>query len=131
MSKYICFTDVTFKDQRLLVAALAALGYTEVEQGERLPLHGYQGDVRSETAEIVIRRQHVGSASNDLGFTRTAQGFVPIISEYDQRMLHGGDLLVRLRSAYSEQVVEEVRRRLHGTARRAVEGSLVKIRVRY
>jgi hypothetical protein len=54
-----------------------------------------------------------------------------VISEYDQSTLHGGKFLVRLRSAYSELVVEEVKRRLHGTAHRTVEGSLVKIRVRY
>ncbi|HEU4792097.1 MAG TPA: hypothetical protein VFS96_00405 [Nitrolancea sp.] len=49
----------------------------------------------------------------------------------DQRTLHGGQFLVKLRTAYSEQVVAEVTRRLHGTARRTVEGHLVKIQVRY
>ena len=131
MSKYLQITEVTFRDQRLLVAALASLGYTDVEQGERLPLYGYQDDRRAETAELVVRRRFLGAASNDLGFARTPQGFVPIISEFDQQTLHGGQFLVRLRTAYSEQVVEEVQRRLHGTARRTVEGSVVKIRVRY
>ena len=78
-----------------------------------------------------MRRKHLGSASNDLGFARTPAGYVPIVSEYDQRVLHGGRLLVKLRTAYSERVVEEVRRRLHGTARRTVEGSVVKITVRF
>ena len=131
MSKYLVFRDVVFKDRRLLLAALADLGYTEVEEGEALPLYGYQGDRRPETAEIVVRRRHLGSASNDLGFARTAAGYVPIVSEYDQRVLHGGQLLVKLRTAYSERVVEEVRRRLHGTARRSVEGDVVRITVRY
>lgn len=131
MSKYLVFTDVVFKDRRLLLAALANLGYPDVEQGEALSLFGYQGDRRPETAEIVVRRQHVGAASNDLGFTRTDQGYVPIVSEYDQRTLHQGQFLVKLRTAYSERVVEEVRKRLHGTARRTVEGSLIKIKVRY
>jgi hypothetical protein len=36
-----------------------------------------------------------------------------------------------LRTAYSERVVEEVRRRLHGTARRTTDGSLIKITVRF
>ena len=131
MSKYLVFNDVVFKDRRLLLAALADLGYTEVEEGEALPLYGYQGDRRPETAEIVVRRRHLGSASNDLGFARTAAGYVPIVSEYDQRVLHGGQLLVKLRTAYSERVVEEVRRRLHGTARRTVDGNVVRITVRY
>ena len=130
MSKYLVFQEYALKDRRLLLAALADLGYAEVEEGEALPLYGYQGDRRPETAEIVIRRQHVGSASNDLGFARTAAGYVPIVSEYDRRVLHGGQFLPRLRTAYSERVVEEVRRRLHGTARRSVEGNLITIKVR-
>jgi hypothetical protein len=131
VSKYLTFPDIVFKDRRLLLAALADLGYPEVEEGEALPLYGYHGDRRPETAEIVIRRQHVGSLSNDIGFSRTAQGYVPCVSEYDQHAVHGGQFLVTLRTAYSERVVEEVRRRLHGTAQRRVEGSLVKIRVRF
>ena len=131
MSRYLQFDSETFKDRRLLLAALADLGYGDVEQGEAMTLYGYRGDARTETAEIVVRRRHLGSASNDLGFKHTAAGYVPVISEYDQQTLHGGELLVKLRTAYSEHVVEEVRRRLHGTAHRVVEGSVVKIRVRY
>lgn len=131
MSKYLSFPDVVFTDRRLLLAALADLGYPEVEEGEALPLSGYQGDRRPETAELVVRRRHLGAASNDLGFARTPQGYLPIISDFDQRTLQGGQFLVRLRTAYSEQVVAEVTRRLHGTAHRTVEGHLVKIHVRY
>ena len=131
MSKYLCFDEFVLKDRRLLLAALADLGYAEVEEGEALPLYGYQGDQRPETGEIVVRRRHLGSASNDLGFTRTPDGFVPIVSEYDQRALHGGQFLVRLRTAYSERVVEQVCRRLSGTAHRTVERDVVRITVRY
>jgi hypothetical protein len=131
VSKYLAFQDYVLKDRRLLLAALADLGYTEVEEGEALPLYGYQGDRRPETAEIVVRRRHLGSASNDVGFARTPAGYLPIVSEYDQRTLHGGRFLVELRTAYSERVIEEVRRRLHGTARRTLEGSVVKVTVRY
>lgn len=127
MSKYLMFQDFVLKDRQLL---LADLGYAEVEE-EALPLYGYQGDQRPETAEIVVRRHHLGRASNDLGFARTPAGYVPIVSEYDQRTLHRGRFLVALRTAYSECVVEEVRRRLHGTARRTVEGDVVRITVRY
>ncbi|HET8629280.1 MAG TPA: hypothetical protein VFL91_17805 [Thermomicrobiales bacterium] len=70
MSKYLTFTDVVFKDRGLLLAALAALGYREVEEGEALPLYGYRGDRRPETAELVVRRRHVGRLSNDVGFVR-------------------------------------------------------------
>ena len=131
MSKYLVFPDVVFKDRRLLVAALTELGYPEVDQGESLPLYGYRGDQRPETCEIVVRRRFLGSASNDLGFTHTAEGYVPVVSEYDQRALQGGQLLVKMRTAYSERVVEEVKRRLHGSAHRSVDGQVIKIKVRF
>ena len=131
MSKYLSFPDVIFKDRGLLLAALADLGYSQVEEGEALSLFGYQGDRRPETAEIVVRRHHLDSASNDLGFAHTQAGYVPLVSEYDQRVLQEGQLLPRLRTAYNERAVEEVRRRVHGTSRRVVEGNLVKIRIRY
>ena len=37
-------------------------------------LYGYQGDVRPQKAHIVIRRQHVGSGANDVGWERQADG---------------------------------------------------------
>lgn len=131
MSKYLTFPEIVFKDRRLLLAALAEIGFADVEEGDQLPLCGYQGDRRPETAEIVVRRQLIGPASNDLGFARTPNGYVPIMSEYDERTLLAGQFLPRLRTAYGEAVVEEVRRRLHGTTHRTVEGGVVKIRVRY
>ncbi|MCC6176287.1 MAG: DUF1257 domain-containing protein [Chloroflexi bacterium] len=131
MSKYLTFPEIHVKDRRLLLAALAEIGFPDVEEGDRLPLYGYQGDRRPETAEIVVRRQLIGHASNDLAFALTPSGYVPVISEYDERMLLAGQFLTRLRTAYGEAVVEEVRRRLHGTSHRTVEGGVVKIRVRY
>lgn len=131
MSRYLQYADVCFRDRKLLLAALADLGYADVEEGEAMALYGYQGDRRAETADIVVRRRHVGSASNDVGFVRTPHGYVPIVSEFDAQTLHGGQFLVRLRTAYGEGVVGEVQRRLHGTAHRTVEADVVKIRIRY
>jgi Protein of unknown function (DUF1257) len=131
VSKYLAYQNILFRDRQLLLAALAELGYTQVEQGEDLPLYGYEGDRRPETAALVIRRQHVGSSSNDLGFARGADGYFPIISDYDQQTLLDGQFLPKLRVAYAERVVEAVRQRLRGSLRRTVEGSVVKLRVRY
>ena len=89
-------------------------------------------DTNCDPAHSGIRsRQRIGAASNDLGFTRTPDGYVPIVSDYDQRALLAGQFLPRLRTAYSEAVVEEVRRRVRGAAQRTVESGVVKIRVRY
>ena len=109
----------------------ADLGYAVVEEGEALPLYGHQGDQRAQTAAIVVRRQPVGGASNDLGFARIGLGYAPIVSEYDLRAPKEGQFLPRLRTAYSERVVEEARNRLHGTMRQSVEGNVVKIKGRF
>lgn len=131
MSKYLAFPDVLFKNRELLLSALGELGYTQIEEGQDLPLFGYRGDRRAETAALVVRRQHIGSASNDLGFVRTADGYFPIISDYDQRTLLGGRFVASLRVAYNERVVETVRHRLRASMQRTTEGSLIKLRVRY
>lgn len=131
MSKYLTFTDVIFTNQALLVAALADLGYAQVEQGESLPLYGYMSNVRKERAQLVVRRKHIGSASNDLGFARTAEGYTPIISEYDQRTLHDGKFIASLRIAYNERVVDQMKERLRGTLRREQQGSTIKLKIRY
>ena len=49
-------------------------------------LYGYQGDIRSEKAHIIIRRQNVGTAANDLGWERQPDGtYRAWISEYDEQ----------------------------------------------
>ncbi len=131
MSKYLTFTDIVFKSEELLTAALADLGYAEVERGASLPLYGYRGDERSERAQLVVRRKHIGSASNDLGFVRSGVGYTPIISEYDQRTMQDGEFIPRLRTAYNERVVAEMGKRLRGTLRREQQGKLVKMRIRF
>lgn len=131
MSKYLTFTDIIFANEALLIAALSDLGYSEVERGDDLALYGYLGEMRTERAQLVVRREHIGPASNDLGFVSTSQGYTPIISEYDQRTLLNGTFLARLRTAYNERVVAEMQRRVSGTLQRKVEGSTVKLKIRY
>jgi len=55
----------------------------------------------------VVRREHIGSLSNHIGFAHTPEWYIPLVSEYDQRAVHGGQFLVKLRTAYSERVMEE------------------------
>lgn len=132
MSKYLTFNDVVFKDVALLIAALGELGYTQVEQGESLALYGYLGDERKERAQLVIRRKHIGSASNDLGFMRTAEGYIPIISEYDQTTMRSGKFIPVLRTAYNQRAIEKIAHRLRGTTRQVSNtGGVIKIKVRF
>jgi hypothetical protein len=78
-------TQIT--DLKALRTALADLGFPDVEVFETAqPLYGYQGDARTQTAEVIVRRKHIGWLSNDLGFRRNASGtFDAIISDYDSR----------------------------------------------
>ncbi len=131
MSAYKKFTDIQFRDLGLLKGALRDLGYSVIEEGNELPLYGYRGDVRPERAELVVRRQHLTRASNDLGFQKTAKGYIPIISDYDLRVLLDGKFLTRLRTAYNLKVVERVTRQIHGTRVTQTEGNVIKVTVRY
>jgi hypothetical protein len=63
-------------------------------------LYGYQGDLRKQRAEVIGRRKHVGSASNDIGFARQPDGsFDAIISGYDAYR-HNQEWLARLTQSY-------------------------------
>ena len=100
------------KDQSALVAALqewlcssenrttAAARYASLSPDQRAKfakllvevheqpqaLFGYGGDVRAQRAHVIVRRQHIFGASNDVGFLKNADGtFTAIVSEFDRR----------------------------------------------
>lgn len=125
------FTSAAFKDRECLLKALAECGYGTVEEGESLSLYGYQGDRREETAQIIVRRKFIGSASNDLGFQKTDAGYVPVISEYDQRYMMQGKFLTNLRTNYNLKSAEKLARSLRGTLHQERIGSTIKIRIKY
>ena len=104
MSHFIVLrTQIT--DAELLVKALVELGFTQVEVHQTAQhLYGYRGDVRPQTAEVIIRRTFVGPASNDIGFKRQADGtFDAIISDYD-RVRYSQQWLNRLTQRYAYHV---------------------------
>jgi len=74
------------KDSTALVKALEDVGFKTVEVHETPQhLYGFQGDIRPDTAEIIVRRKYIGAASNDIGFQRQADGtYQAVISEYDR-----------------------------------------------
>ncbi len=122
MSKYATVaTD--FKDPDLLIAALAAVGYSKVENhiGNPQPLVGFQGDFRTADgdghttnpalamkADIIIRRREVGGKSNDIGFVRTSSGsYTAIISDYDSHK-HNQQWRNNLAVNYQQKSVEKI-----------------------
>lgn len=100
------YTEQTteFKDAALLCAALTEMGITEVKVHQfAQQLEGYKGDKRTDTAEIIIPRRAVGSASNDIGFKKGENGaYKAIISEFDSGH-YNADWMRRLKRSYAEQ----------------------------
>ena len=64
-------------------------------------LYGYTGDRRAQVANIIIRKKHVGAASNDIGFIKTADGkYELIISEYDRNIPRGKVFMQKFKQTY-------------------------------
>jgi hypothetical protein len=76
-----------YTSRAMLRAALQAAGlkFEECAPGQEQHLIGYHDDVRDETATFIVRRQHIGSSSNDLGWRwdPEAKVFTEIVSEFD------------------------------------------------
>jgi len=103
MSKYTKQKS-TYNDRDCLVAALNEMGYADVEiHDEAVNLIGYHADVRPERANVIVRRRYIGTAANDLGFVREADGtFSAIVSNYDSHK-HGAKWMTGLKKAYTEK----------------------------
>jgi hypothetical protein len=92
-----CEVNFLQKYEKDFIAALEkrfGKGNVEVHE-EGAALYGYQGDNRANydknnknyapPCHIIIRRKHVGSASNDIGYRRTEDGgYVGYVSDYDK-----------------------------------------------
>lgn len=86
MSHYLDL-ETCMTDENALVKALGRMGYINVEtHTSPTNLYGYQGDMREQKANVIVRRLHVGPAANDLGWQKTTEGtYKANISEYDSR----------------------------------------------
>jgi len=103
-----------FKNRAALVAALMETGNWTKEQIELHDnpehLFGIEGKIRPEKAHIIIRRQHIGRLSNDVGFRQTEAGeYEAIISEYD-RSRYNDKWMATLRGNYAFHVIEQQQR---------------------
>ena len=132
MSKYMTFESQTFANEDLLLEALADLGFTSVARGKELALNGWNSrDQR--TAEIVIRRADVKNHRllGDIGFQKTAAGYVPVIDDMDLNYKLGRDWVTKLQTSYHEAAAKKMAKKLGGTLVREQIGKTVKIRVRF
>jgi len=123
-----------FKDQQALIEALVAVGFErnqiEVHQAA-VPLFGYRGDERPQRAHVVIRRQHVGPAANDVGWERQPDGTFRVwISEYDARTRFSAQLQNRIKQEYAVAAVTRQARATGRTVdRRQREDGAIVLRI--
>ena len=122
MSHYVECTP-GFKDREALIEALVAVGSRpqsdrEIHE-EAVLLYGYQGDERPQRAHIVIRRQHVGQAANDVGWERLPDGtYRAWISEYDSRHRFNPEMQDRIKQEYAYHAVARQQRAFGRTVER-------------
>jgi hypothetical protein len=138
MSAYITLLTPML-DQECLLAALVDLGFdrTQIEvHATPVPLVGYAGDQRAQTANLVIRRQYIGAASNDVGFLATATGYQALVSGYDHPRF-GARWINQLSQRYqvhsdakTARLAAEERRRLEEERRRLVEAQRLGVHER-
>lgn len=96
--------QVEYSDPECIKAALKELGYVfEDHKTKEQNLQGYTGDTRTQTANIIVRRIHVGSAANDIGFKRKSNGkYELIISEYDRHGKTGTNFMHKMKQLYAK-----------------------------
>jgi Protein of unknown function (DUF1257) len=118
MSQYGSF-QTQYRDKECLIQALNDQGYSTVEVHEQAQqLFDYTGrathylDASGDKAEVIVRRQYVGGAANDLGFKKQADGtYSAIISRYDTGK-HDTKWLNQLKGKYTERVTSKEAKRI-------------------
>jgi hypothetical protein len=90
-------------DADCIVKALQELGYTAEVHDKAKNLEGWHGDQRKQKANIIVKRQNINSAANDVGFLRKADGtFEMIISSFDKHASHGKKFTQELLQLYGK-----------------------------
>jgi len=141
MSEFtVCETQI--KDLDVLLDTLKEFGYdsTKVEVHEEATnLVGYQNDKRQQKAHVVIRKNNVGSASNDIGFEKQSDGtYTAHVSDYDKARGIGRKIYPSNKGGsgefvqkYTELMVEKsvAKNKKYKIASKTKEGNKTKIKI--
>jgi hypothetical protein len=121
-------------DADCLVKALGAVRtasgkkWEPVVHKEKVNLKGYGGDTRAQKAEIVIPKNQVQGAANDIGFEKGPDGnFIAHISQYDSGF-YNAQWLGELKQEYAKEKVKKTARTIGATflgERKTKDGSIV------
>jgi hypothetical protein len=130
MSEYH-IVETEFKDQKCLIETLQEMGYHPEVHNSPQNLFGYQGDRRKQKAHIIIRRNEVGFASNDVGFERVNGKFLCHASAYDYDWREG-EKIKKFRKMYTEKSILKVVRSQskYSLTKREEKDGKIKIRLR-
>lgn len=134
------------KQEKELIAALETKfgeGHVEVHP-DGGPLHGYQGDNRAKLdskdpnyappCHLIIRRKHVGSMANDVGYRRTEDGkYVAYISQYDSGATYKKADQNKVAQDYAERVAIKQLKAKSYSVKRVVEkdGTIKLVATKY
>lgn len=132
MSKYMSFETEAFANRELLVEALGEMGFDQITVGMDILLQGW--DKRDKrVADVIIRRDDVKSHHllGDIGFQRTAKGYVAVVDDMDLDYRLGRDFIQRIQSNYHEATARKMAKRLNGTLVKERTGKTIKIRVKF
>jgi len=115
--------DLEIADADAIKEALTELGFPYEEHKIATGLYGYAGDRRSQVANIIVRKKNIGSASNDIGFHKKADGkYELIISEYDKRIRKGQIFTKKFKQVYaSKQTQRQLRKKGYKLKKQKVE----------
>jgi Protein of unknown function (DUF1257) len=116
MSKYMSFESEVFANEELLIEALKRSGFEKVTVGKDIPLEGWDKS-DSRTADVIIRRCDFNGRRllGDIGFQKTAKGFVAVIDDMDLDYRLGCDFVRRLQTQYHEVTAIKMAKKLGGT----------------
>jgi len=132
MSKYMAFDAEAFANRELLVEALKEMGFEQITEGTDLQLQGW--DKReTRVADVIIRRSDVKNMHllGDIGFQKTAKGYVAVVDDMDLDFRLGRDFIRRLQTHYHEATARKMAKKLNGTLIKERVGNTVKIRVKF
>lgn len=133
MSHYVACRP-NFKDRQALIDALRVVGFPadQIEVHDTAqPLYGYRGDERAQRAHVIIRRQYVGPAANDVGWERLPDGtYRAWISEYDGRHRFDAAMQNRIAQEYAYAALARQQQALGRTIeRRALPTGAIEVTI--
>ena len=127
--------EISLNDSDSIKEALKEMGYKFEEHKIAQKLLGFAGDTREQVAHIIVRKKYVGSAANDVGFYKKADGsYDMIISEFDKsgNKKQAVDFMHRIKQLYGKHLTIKQCKKLglKISSQKVTEDNKIKIRVR-